>query len=200
MLEGLEADWPGRVRVLSLAENLGKAGAVRAGVLAAFDADPEYVGYWDADLATPLDELSDLLAVLESEPAFEIALGSRVQLLGRSIERLALRHYLGRVVATAAAWALGVAVYDTQCGAKLMRASQRTRSVFSEPFRTGWIFDVELLARYLRERRQEGAVSPEEGVVEVPLQTWRHVPGSKVRASDMPRALLALWWIRRRYR
>jgi glycosyltransferase involved in cell wall biosynthesis len=191
---------PERVRVVTLPENVGKAEAVRAGVQTAFAFEPAFVGYWDADLAAPLGELPALRAALESQPAVEVALGARVALLGRSIDRLATRHYLGRVVATLAAQALGVPVYDTQCGAKLFRVTPRTRALFRDPFRTGWTFDVELLARWLRDRRSAGEEPPEAGVVEVPLSVWRHVPGSKVRASDLPRAVIELLRIRSRYR
>jgi len=200
LLEGFEQQWPGRVSLLALGRNAGKAAAVTAGVRAAFEREPNAVGYWDADLAAPLDELPRFVACLEHDPSIEIVLGSRVRLLGRTIDRLATRHYLGRLAATMAAWALGIPVYDTQCGAKLMRVTDRTRVLFDEPFRAGWTFDVELIARWLRDRRAEGAPSPEEGLLELPLDVWRHVPGSKVRAMDLPRALLDLWRVRRRYR
>ena len=200
LLEVMARKHPDRVRVLALRANVGKAAAVRAGVLEAFATDPDYVAYWDADLSTPLEQLPVLVAALASDPALEIALGSRVRLLGRTVDRLATRHYLGRAVATIAAWALGIAVYDTQCGAKLLRVTDRTRALFAQPFHTGWTFDVELMARWLRDRRAEGSDVPERGLIEVPLEIWRHVPGSKVRATDLPRALLELWWIRRNYR
>jgi len=200
LLEAFAGDRPDRVSVLALPSNVGKAGAVRAGLLEAFEAAPEYVAYWDADLSTPLEELPRLVARLSSDSTLEIALGSRVRLLGRTIERLETRHYLGRVVAFFAAWALGVPVYDTQCGAKVLRVTDRTRALFAQPLRTGWTFDVEVIARWLRDRRSEGEATPQSGLIEVPLYTWRHVSGSKVRASDLPRALYELWWIYRHYR
>lgn len=199
VLEKFAAAQPERVAVLALDRNQGKAAAVRAGVLAAFEQGPDYVAYWDADLSAPLAELAGLVAALEADSQLEIALGSRVRLLGRTIERLAWRHYVGRGVATIAAWALRIAVYDTQCGAKLLRVGPRTRAVFEQPFHTGWTFDVELLARWLRDRRSEGETVPERGIVEVPLRIWCHTPGSKVRPTALPRALLELWWIRRNH-
>jgi glycosyltransferase involved in cell wall biosynthesis len=200
LLQAFAGEHPDRARVLALPTNVGKASAVRAGVLEAFDSAPDYVAYWDADLSTPFDELPRLVAALSSDPACEVALGSRVRLLGRSIERLEWRHYLGRVVAFFSAWALGIAVYDTQCGAKVLRVSARTRALFEQPFDTGWTFDVELIARWLRDRRAEGDATPTRGLVEVPLHTWVHHSGSKVGAGDLPRAFQELWRIYRKYR
>ena len=54
-----------RLRVLTLATNRGKGEAVRLGVLEAFAWNADVVAYWDADLATPLEALSDFAAVLE---------------------------------------------------------------------------------------------------------------------------------------
>ena len=112
------------IEVIRLGHNRGKAEAVRAGLRAAVAGGASIVGYFDADLATPVTELERLLAVIdEAIRSSQAVLASRVALLGHSIERKATRHYLGRLYATAASLALGVAVYDTQCGAKLFRRS-----------------------------------------------------------------------------
>lgn len=196
-LRGLERGAPDRIAVRALPVNRGKAEAVRAGMLEAFARGHAYVGWWDADLATPLDELERFAAVLEEQPDREIVFGARVQMLGRRIERSALRHYVGRVFATAASQTVGLPVYDTQCGAKLLRSTPELAALFAEPFRSGWVFDVELLARLVGQR---GATAAAAAVVEVPLRTWHDVPGSKVRPWDFARALVELLRIRRRYR
>jgi hypothetical protein len=163
---------------MTLPRNAGKAVAVRTGMAAVLERDTDFAGYWDADLSTPLDAVWSFLDVAIARPSVEVVIGSRVMLLGRRIVRHAWRHYVGRVFATGASLALGLAVYDTQCGAKLFRASELARGVFRDPFRSRWVFDVEILARYVAALGTEEAASR---IVELPLDTWNDVSGSKVR-------------------
>lgn len=125
--------------------------------------------------------------------------GARVQLVGWAIERSLLRHYAGRVFATATSRVLGLSVYDTQCGAKLFRSTPEVAALLEEPFRTSWVFDVEILARWLQQRADALGVAPADAIYELPLRTWRDVPGSKVRPWDFGRALLELARIWRSY-
>lgn len=199
LLQQLCDERPGLGFVLGLDANRGKAEAVRLGLLAALELSPAVVGFWDADLATPLSELPRLCAVLDQSPEVELVLGSRVRLLGRRIERSALRHYLGRVFATGASLTLGLSVYDTQCGAKLLRAGPRLRKLLAEPFLTRWVFDVELIAR-LKSMAQGSPPPVEHRIHEVPLLRWTDVPGSKVRPLDFVRSGLELLRIWRAYR
>lgn len=189
---------PESFRTLHLPQNCGKAEAVRQGMLKALDRPAKYVGYWDADLATPLEAILDFQTHLDNHPRVEVLLGARVRLLGRQIERKTLRHCLGRLFATLAAGVLKLHVYDTQCGAKLFRATNRVRGIFAQPFRTTWIFDVELLARMLETIPAED--DPAELIHELPLAEWRDVAGSKVKARDFVRAAGQLASIWRNYR
>ena len=149
VLESLREFAPQRIAVHDLPKNVGKAEAVRQGICRALSGNPQYVGYWDADLATPLESIAEFRRLLDERTNLLMVLGSRVKLLGRSIDRRAVRHYSGRVFATAASLVLGLPVYDTQCGAKLFRVCPETCRLFREPFRTNWVFDVEILARFL---------------------------------------------------
>lgn len=198
VLRRLEAARPDACSILWLETHAGKAEAVRRGVLQARQAEPAYIGYWDADLSTPLRAVDELRAALDRDPRLDIALGSRVRLLGRRIRRTPARHYLGRVFATAASLVLDLPVYDTQCGAKLLRGGHYLEALFGEPFRSRWIFDVELLARYLS--LPELDPPREERIVEVPLARWEDVGGSRLRAADFLLAPLELLQIYRRYR
>lgn len=177
------------VRILRLDRNAGKAEAIRAGLRAALADGAGLVGYCDADLATPPDEMLRLVRIATESPAL-VVMGSRVRLLGRRIERQPSRHYLGRIFATLASLALRLPVYDTQCGAKLFRASPALARALASPFRTRWIFDVELLSR-LTDGAEDGAVR-EEQLLEVPLRVWHDVGGSKLRPRAMLRAGLQL--------
>ncbi|HEY8152597.1 MAG TPA: glycosyltransferase [Myxococcota bacterium] len=199
-LRSLEKDAPERVRVLALDENRGKAEAVRRGVLEAMRGEPRFVGYWDADLATPLEVIPEFRRELEARPACEIVMAARVHLLGRRIQRSALRHYLGRVSATLIALALGLRVYDTQCGAKLLRNGPQLAGIFREPFLAGWLFDVEILMRRIAQVGAGGRPTAEEVIYEYPIPEWTDVSGSKLRPGAYLRAAFDLLRIRRRYR
>jgi glycosyltransferase involved in cell wall biosynthesis len=190
---------PDQARYLVLEQNAGKAEAVRRGLLAAFDEGADLAGFWDADLATPLREIDVFREQLEGRPQLELVLGSRIRTLGNQIERKPVRHYFGRVAATAVSLILGIPVYDTQCGAKLMRSTARVRAIFAAPFETRWAFDVEILARWLINVRAAGETSVERGIVEIPVSRWIDIAGSKLRARDFVGAPLDIWRINRRY-
>jgi dolichyl-phosphate beta-glucosyltransferase len=196
MIEGVAAEDPSRFSVLSLERNRGKAEAVRRGMVHAFARNPDLVGFWDADLATPLDQIGDFLDIFETRPEIEMVFAARVRLLGRSISRNPRRHYVGRVGATLISSSLGLAVYDTQCGAKIFRVNDSMRQVFAEPFLSRWIFDVEIIARFVRLRGREAAA---RAIYELPIKTWHDVKGSKVKSTDFIRALNDLWKIHRAY-
>ena len=193
-LDKLRAEDPSRFAVLNLERNSGKAEAVRRGTLAAIDRSPAVVGFWDADLATPLTEIPAFLDVFEHRPEIEMVFGARVRLLGRKISRHASRHYVGRVGATLIAQTLGLAVYDTQCGAKLFRVNDTLRDIFSTPFLSRWIFDVEIIARLVSRRGRDAAA---QAIYELPIREWHDVHGSKVKPRDFLRALMDLWKIRK---
>ena len=195
-LRGLERALPGRVSVLPLQRNGGKAEAVRQGMCAAFKTDADAVGYWDADLATPLDEIASFRAVLATHSGVDLVLGARVRLLGRLVHRRAVRHYLGRIFATGVSLFLQLPIYDSQCGAKLMRNTPELAALFDERFCVNWTFDVELLARLIALR---GLARAYDSLYELPLERWEDVAGSKVKPRDFALAFLEIARLWRRY-
>ncbi len=181
-LESLRRGKEDRVFVLRLPVNQGKAEAVRTGFNFALEQDAGFVGYWDADLATPLDAIAQFMAIFDARPDLDMVFGARVKLLGRHVHRRTSRHYLGRVFATVVSTLLRLPIYDTQCGAKIFRVRAGTAALTAEPFRTRWVFDVELLARYIR--RLGSAQLAAERIYELPLDTWEDIGDSKVKPLD----------------
>ena len=199
MLEQLRSRYPQRVAVLGLGTNVGKAEAVRRGMKLALRREPALVGYWDADLATPLEAILDFRTVLDQRSELVLVMGSRVALLGRQIRRSWKRHLLGRSFATAASLVLGLTVYDTQCGAKLFRVTRETAALFERPFRARWIFDVEILARMVASARTGGERAAADRIYEFPLERWQDVQGSRLKSYDFLVAATDLAAIRWRY-
>jgi glycosyltransferase involved in cell wall biosynthesis len=199
IIERIRAAAPAAVTTLRHSPRRGKAEAVRAGILAGLAERATLVGFFDADLATPLAAVDDFLAVLRTRPHVEFVIGSRVMLLGRDVRRKATRHYFGRVFATAVSLALDLPVYDTQCGAKVLRASAATATLFATPFRSAWIFDVELIARYLRLPVAPGEPARRNRLYELVLPAWQDRPGSHLRWYNFVRAAVEvgyIWWER----
>jgi dolichyl-phosphate beta-glucosyltransferase len=204
MLEQLRIQFPDLIEVLDRKTNCGKGEAVRHGILhalqnPALQETAGAVGFWDADLATPLSAIPDLLGALNSKPDIQMVFGSRVKLMGRDIERKPSRHYLGRVFATVVSMLLRLPVYDTQCGAKFFRADSETARLFADPFSSRWVFDVEIIARFIRERNGD-TESIRRSICEFPLFAWRDIEGSKLRPIDFGRAFLDVVRIHRKYR
>ncbi|GAB3639424.1 hypothetical protein GCM10027423_00600 [Spirosoma arcticum] len=196
VLDGLQQQQPDQIEVLHLAQNQGKAGAVRAGILHCAGQPVDYLGYLDADLATPLDAIDDLQTALDRQPTLDLVMGSRVKILGADIQRDPFRHYVGRVIATFISNILKLPVYDTQCGAKLFRRGIVT-NLFQEPFISPWLFDVELLARLIR---QHGRANVADHVAELPLKRWIEQSDSRIGSGYVFRMWYELYRIHQTYR
>ncbi|MGZ0171247.1 MAG: glycosyltransferase [Planctomycetales bacterium] len=79
------------VRVLSMETNCGKAEAVRQGMLWAAQRNFSAIAFWDADLATPLETIPDFVEILDRHPKVEVVWGTRLPLMGHTIDRDAIR-------------------------------------------------------------------------------------------------------------
>ena len=171
---------------------MGKAAAVRHGILYAFEnMEAELFAFWDADLATPLITIDSFVRHYLRSDA-EIILGCRVRRLGSNIQRSTIRHILGRIFATLASISLRLPIYDTQCGAKLFHKSH-INDIFKNAFKSNWLFDIEIIFR-LKARLGKNLYSL---VYELPLESWQDKEGSKLRKLDFIKApfeLIKLYW------
>jgi glycosyltransferase involved in cell wall biosynthesis len=199
VLERLRDEGGALFHILRKQPNGGKAEAVRDGMNYALQhLHPDMVGFWDADLATPLDAIADLRCVLLRNPAIDMVFGARVQLLGREVERRPIRHYLGRIFATVVSTMLRLPIYDTQCGAKIFRVTPQLTQVLADPFVSKWVFDVELIARFIRLNHRDPKTVAGR-IYEFPLNVWKDVAGSKVRSADFLKAFRDVLRIYRTY-
>lgn len=149
--------------MIRLDRNVGKGGAVSAGVMAAHG---ESIVFMDADLATDLSDLGPLVEALNHH---DVVIGSRrlpghVVVGGRWYRRM-----MGRAFNEVVRRTTSLGLSDTQCGFKAFR-SQWARVLFSDLQHPRFSFDVEVLIR----ARELGL-----SIGEVPVH-WTAVDGSHV--------------------
>ena len=186
-LEALQSLRPDKVTVIDLPQNGGKAEAVRQGLLAAAGLDLEYVGYWDADLATPMYAIEDMIKVADRLPNLQVVFGSRRNIIGHKIYRTLSRRLVSRFCASLASMAVGLPLGDTQCGAKVIRNSAALRQSILRPFTATWLFDVELFTRIAH-----ACAQPNRSFFEFPLVEWDEIPGSKVTSGAIVKSGLVM--------
>lgn len=166
---------------LDLTQNGGKAEAIRSGVHSLLKNDSvEYIGYLDADLATTLESMDDIVCFLQENPQFKAIFGIRLKRLGVDVERSFLRHYLGRLFATVTSLFLNLPTYDTQCGAKVLH-KDLCESAFSQEFESKWFFDIEILFRLKNKFGKDFIVKQ---IYEYPIMQWFEEKGSKLSLSN----------------
>jgi glycosyltransferase involved in cell wall biosynthesis len=160
----------------------GKGAAVARGMMT---SNARWVGFCDADLATPAEAIDDALDQLRA--GHQVVIGSRrcagaklelrqplVRRVGGAGFRMLTRRYSGPVA-------------DTQCGFKFFEV-RAARAVFAEIRLSGFAFDLEVVAR----ARALGL-----GVVEIPV-AWTDQEGSTFRpVADGRKVLRELWRLHR---
>lgn len=172
--------------LVELKENSGKAVAVYKGTRYCIEnLEVSNIGYFDADLATPLSFIKILETTLNGNTGYNLVFGSRQLAKKQLVERKFFRHIMGRMVARMISWAIGKRFGDTQCGAKLMTVDAAEK-VFDTPFISTWIFDAEIIKR----------LGPENGIKEIPVNQWKDVGNSKVSPWYFFRLLGEIWRIR----
>ena len=193
ILNNLSLQSPANIQVLSLPRNVGKGEAVRSGFNYAFERGATQVLFCDADFAVGPDDLLRICKTLAEHAECKAVIGSRIAMVGTNIQRSIFRHYSGRAFATLVSVILGQQIYDTQCGAKVFKADNEVRRVFSKPFLSRWAFDVEIIGRLLRIVRSE---QNQAIILELPLINWSEVPGSKLNLVSKLRTVAELLKIR----
>lgn len=172
ILQNIAAKYSHKCFVLDYKKNKGKAYTIYTGANYLL-ATGEYthIGYFDADFSTPPTEIIRMLGEQDKYPD-KFIIGSRVLLLNSNIERKAYRHFIGRFIVTLLNIKYKLGIYDTQCGAKLFPA-EIAQIAFTKPFLTAWLFDIEVFARLKANNLLNSGK-------EFPLNSWKHIKGSKL--------------------
>ena len=201
LLCGAMAALPDQVDVLTMARNAGKAEAVRHGLKFAAKRGDKYIAFLDADLATPLNAINDFISVAERLNNIDVVFGSRAGGLGRRVYRDIHRKMISLVCASMGRLATGLALKDTQCGAKLFRNTEHLINCLDAPFTAGWLFDVELFLRISNPNKRE-----RKNFFEYPVLEWTEIAGSNIKFSDVVKGGLKMtslifnqWKIRARF-
>lgn len=177
-------------------EHKGKAVAVRTGMLS---ANGDIVLFTDADLATPIEAIDDILPYFDQ--GYDVVIGSREGMNARRIGEPIYRHIMGRVFNWIVQSVALAGIKDTQCGFKAFR-KEAAQNVFKRMKLYGpdtkiikssavTAFDVEVLF-----------ISKKLGykIKAVPVQ-WTYGVGTKVNPirdtmrnfSDVLRVRLNIW-------
>jgi hypothetical protein len=152
----------------------GKGAAVRRGIRT---SRARFVGYMDADLATPIETLDAVIPLLEN--GCQAVVGSRRTDGAVLVERQPFIRVVGGMAFRVMVNQVVRGVTDTQCGFKFF-AGDLARSVAPMLSIDGFAFDIELLSAVAR----RGVA-----ITEVPV-VWSNKKGSTLRAkTDGARAV-----------
>ena len=166
-------------KVINFKKNRGKAKVVQTGINTLTNENIKYIGFWDADLSTPLDDIINFINILNNNNSLSGVIGSRILKLGNNIIYKRKRRYYGRILMFILYFKplKNIPVYDSQCGAKLFRKDY-AKIVFEKPLSTNWLFDIEILIRL------DNLKPVKESILELPLDKWVHKSDSKISIRD----------------
>lgn len=175
--------------------NLGKSNIIRMGIHKVIkEYNYDYIGYFDADLSTPLIEVNNFINKFQENDKLILVMGCRIQRSGANIIRDTYRHYFSRIFVTFINNYLSIKFYDTQAGAKLFRVSN-VKTIFNKKFITNWLFDIEIILRIKKQKKQ----SIYELIYELPLESWVEKSGSKIKLIDIIKLPFLLRKIKKTY-
>ncbi len=169
-----------QIELLRYPINRGKGGAIEYGLE---HSKSKWVGFLDADGSIPAYEVLALWTYAKNHEDVDFILSSRINLLGKNINRTFKRHLFGRIFVTYLSLLFQVPVYDSQCGFKIFKATV-FKKIAHLIQNKRWLWDTELIIL---------AHKFGSKMIEIPID-WKDVPGSKINLiSDSLKMALGLW-------
>jgi glycosyltransferase involved in cell wall biosynthesis len=155
------------IRILSYKEKLGRGKALENAFM---ESNSDVVFYMDADLATDLPEIKNVLSMIDK--GYDIVTGSRLLKGSKVIGRSFLRTFFSRSYNAVLRILFKSKIYDHQCGFKAFR-KKTVLPLLGEVKDSHWFWDSELLIVAQRHGLR---------VVETPVK-WTEKGNSRVRLS-----------------
>ena len=169
------------IKIVDFPTNQGKGEALRKAMREyLLQNEVEIIGYLDCDGAFPESAVVTFLRTAKEKiqnEKFQVCIASRIMLSGRDVVREAKRHYISRILITLIGFRYSFMPYDSQSGLKIFQVTQALDDSLKIPFRTKWLFDIELLNRLDRK-------SNEKLIWEEPVMAWADKPGSHLRLRN----------------
>lgn len=187
-------DTHSKATILKSARNQGKGNILNwgynllksTGKLQKYD----YIGYWDADLSVPFENLQEMLKFLRQNKNVSALFGSRRITNVTVVQHNFFRRFLSAGYSYFSKLILGHPLKDSKCGAKIF-TREAASIAFGGMFINSWIFDLEIFFRL----KQAGLM-----VDEFPLLRWNYMRGSKLTFSDIFIAFMGLFQLKIRYK
>ncbi len=186
---------------LRLTKNLGKANAIRQGLLYATNnaqLNANILGYLDFDDSILASEVQRIISLFyETQKKFnsiDSLWTSRVKLNGRNITRSNFRHFYSRILITLIGLNYPSLPYDSQCGFKLFMNDERFQASIQSRFLTKWFIDLEILIRLT----QIGG--KKINIWEEPLMSWKETKSFNYGFVNLFRILREVFYICREIR
>ncbi|UZO82270.1 glycosyltransferase family 2 protein [Aquimarina sp. ERC-38] len=194
VLKEIQTTNSNQISVVNMKRNGGKAEAVRVGAnYLHHKVDTEFIGFMDADLSTDFNDFKGLVHTLQTNSKLDLVFGSRAKEGTGTIEKDGFRQIISYVINLLIVFIIGLAIKDTQCGAKVFRANL-VPVLFKKQFVSKWLFDVEM---FIRLKNHLGKANTVKAIYEQPLLRWVHMEDSKLGLKDsleIPLRLAAIWY------
>jgi glycosyltransferase involved in cell wall biosynthesis len=180
VLNAFQMQSPPNTCILDLRNNVGKAEAVRLGMLHVHNNyNIPLIGFLDADLATDPEEWLDMAKFQFDHDKYSAIVGSRIQRLGANISRDNRRSIFSMIFRNLIKLILKEKFQDTQCGAKVFKR-ELIPYLFGKKYISSWLFDIEI---FIRIQHKFGRNALRKGVLEYPLLEWKEVGNSRLKIS-----------------
>ncbi|TGL71505.1 glycosyltransferase [Leptospira levettii] len=160
--------------------NLGKGGAISYGIA---KSKGNYLGFIDADGATPAYEVERIWNYVNNNQELDLVIGSRIPMFGRKVSKSFYRHIANRMFSYYFNQIFKIQIYDPQCGCKIFKKSNY-EIIKSKITDLRWLWDTQLTVLFYRNQFK---------ISEFPID-WNQIPESKFSFfKDSLAVLYSVW-------